>query len=224
MSTSELSCAPALAALGRHAANLITGARVILLFVATAFAVAGNRPLAFVALPLALVALLMDWLDGLAARRWGGESKLGGVLDIAGDRVAENVWWITFAWLRLIPLWVPVVVLSRGFITDGLRSYALSKGHSAFGKETMMQSRVGHFLVASRWSRGVYGGAKVLAFGLLFGLNAMQHTLAPADSILGVLESIAFASTFLTVALCLIRGIPVITAFKQLLAREETSR
>ena len=104
MSTSELSCTPALAALGRHAANLITGGRVILLFVATAFAVAGNRPLAFVALPLALVALLMDWLDGLAARRWGGESKLGGVLDIAGDRVAENVWWITFAWLRLIPL------------------------------------------------------------------------------------------------------------------------
>ena len=204
----------------RHAANLITVGRVLLLFLAAAFAVSGDLLLGYVAIPLAFAVLLMDWLDGVAARRWECASKVGGLLDIAGDRIAENVWWVTFAWLRLIPLWVPIVVLSRGFVIDTLRSYALSKGHSAFGKETMMQSRIGHFLVASRASRGAYCAAKVIAFELLFTLNAMQSGFSIADPVFVGLTSVAFAATCITVALCLIRGFPIVPAFKRLLTKE----
>ncbi len=46
--------------------------------------------LAWIAVPLAFAALLMDWLDGYAARRLGCESKVGGLLDIVGDRIAEK--------------------------------------------------------------------------------------------------------------------------------------
>jgi CDP-diacylglycerol--glycerol-3-phosphate 3-phosphatidyltransferase len=219
MPTFELTHSHTLAALRRHAANLITAGRVLFLFLAAAFAVTDNLALAFLAVPLAVAAILMDWLDGVAARRYGCESKVGGLLDIVGDRIVENVWWVIFAWLRLIPLWVPVVVLSRGFLIDTLRSYALSKGHTAFGKQTMMQSRIGYLLVASRQSRGAYCAAKVVAFGGLFTLNAVQRAFAPGPLVAG-LESIALAAAYLTVALCVIRGIPVVTEFKGLLIEQ----
>ena len=65
-------------------ANLITAGRVVLLFLATAFAVSGDAMLAWVAVPLAFVALVMDWLDGYLARRLGCESKVGGVAGYCG--------------------------------------------------------------------------------------------------------------------------------------------
>lgn len=165
----------------------------------------------------------MDWLDGLAARRCGCESKIGGLLDIVGDRLAENVWWVVFAWLRQVPLWVPVVVLSRGFLTDALRSYALSRGFTAFGKETMMRSRVGHALVASRASRAVYGVSKSVAFTGLFTLNAARLVCAPGGDVLAGVEFIALAATYLTVALCVLRGAPVVTAFRGMLKEDKSS-
>ncbi len=221
MSTLELTQTSPLPALRRHAANLITAGRVLLLFLAAALAVTGNLTLASLAVPLAVAALLMDWLDGLAARRCRCESRVGGLLDIVGDRLAENVWWVVFAYLRLIPLYVPVLVLSRGFLTDALRSYALSKGHTAFGKDTMMRSRIGHALVASRASRAAYGVSKALAFTGLFTLNATRLVLAPGGPLLTGLELIALTATHLTVALCVIRGIPVVTEFGRMLKVEQ---
>lgn len=203
------------ATLQRHVANLITAFRVVCLFLASAFAVTGDAVLAWIAVPLAFATLLMDWLDGYAARRLGCESKVGGLLDIVGDRIAENVWWVVFAWLHLIPLWVPLVVLSRGFVTDAIRSCALSNGETAFGEQTMMRSRIGHALVASRASRAAYGVAKVIAFVALFILNALQHPSNVASGFGPGFETVALAATYLTVALCAIRGIPVITAAKR---------
>lgn len=203
------------ATLQRHTANLITAFRVVCLFLASAFAVTGDSVLAWIAVPLAFAALLMDWLDGYAARRLGCESKVGGLLDIVGDRIAENVWWVVFAWLHLIPLWVPLVVLSRGFVTDAIRSCALSNGQTAFGEKTMMRSRIGKGLVASRASRATYGISKVIAFVALFMLNAVQHSANLAPGLGPGVETVALAATYLTVALCAIRGIPVITAARR---------
>ncbi len=212
MSTHTLTFA---ATLQRHVANLITASRVVCLFLAAAFAVTGSTVLVWVAVPLAFAALLMDWMDGYAARRLGCESKVGGLLDIVGDRIAENVWWVVFAWLHLIPLWVPLVVLSRGFVTDAIRSCALANGETAFGKASMMRSRIGYSLVASRASRATYGVAKVIAFVALFVLNAVQHSSNLAAGVGPEVEMVALTATYLTVALCAIRGIPVITAAKR---------
>ena len=203
------------ATLQRHVANLITVFRVVCLFLAAAFAVTGDTVLAWIAVPLAFAALLMDWLDGYAARRLSCESKVGGLFDIVGDRIAENVWWVVFAWLHLVPLWVPLVVLSRGFVTDAIRSCALSQGQTAFGETTMMRSRIGHGLVASRASRAAYGVAKVIAFVALFILNAVQNSSNRAPGLESGMETAALAATYLTVALCAIRGIPVIAAAKR---------
>ena len=81
-------------------ANLITAGRVVLLFLATAFAVSGDATLAWVAVPLAFVALVMDlagWVSraavgvreqgrGFAGYCWGsdcGECVVGGVCVVA---------------------------------------------------------------------------------------------------------------------------------------------
>ncbi|MDA0745933.1 MAG: CDP-alcohol phosphatidyltransferase family protein [bacterium] len=199
--------------LRKQAANLITGGRVLFLFFASAFAVSGRPVLAWAAVPLVLAALVMDWLDGYAARRWGCESQVGGLLDIAGDRIAENVWWVVLAWLHLVPLWVPVVVLSRGFVTDTLRSYALSQGFTAFGARWMMKSRIGYALVASRLSRAAYGVAKAVAFCGLFTWNAARLDAVPAGAT-AVLAGVALAAMYASVALCVIRGLPVVMAFR----------
>ena len=128
----------------------------------------------------------------------------------------ENVWWMIFAWLRLIPLWVPIIVVSRGFITDAIRSYTLSKGRTAF----MMQSRIGYFFVASRPSRGLYCASKIVAFVGLCTLNVMQRTFTPADPVVLGLEWITLAATYITVTFCIIRGIPVVTEFVSIHHRE----
>ena len=223
MSTLSSNSADSLCVLRRQSANLITGGRVALLFLCAGFAVSGHPTLAVLAVPLAFITVLMDWLDGAVARRYGCESKVGSVLDIAGDRMVENVWWILFAWLRLVPLWVPVIVLSRGFITDAIRSTALSMGHTAFGKETMMRSRIGFALVASRASRGLYCAAKVLAFELLFAANALQLAIHPKETIAMGFTSLALGATYVTVVMCIVRGVPVVTAFKGILAEQETA-
>lgn len=220
MLTSRITHAPAAIISRRNAANWVTGGRIVLLFLAAAFAAADRPLLAILAIPLGLSALLMDWLDGVVARRCGCESKAGGVLDIAGDRIAENVWWVVFAWLRLIPLWIPVIVISRGFLTDAFRSYALSRGHTAFGRDTMMRSRIGYLLVASRVSRASYGAAKFLVFGLLFTLNAVGQIAGTADVLYSILEPAAVAVACFTVVFCLVRGAPVAVAFKRLIREE----
>ena len=102
-------------------------------------------------LALFLTAILMwfDGLDGFVARKFNISSKLGALLDIMGDRIVENVFWISFCALGWINASIPIVVLTRGIITDSLRTLAFEKGYTAFGKTTMIQGKVAKFIVAS---------------------------------------------------------------------------
>src|SRR5699024_5758572 len=92
-----------------------------------------------------------DGLDGFIARKFNESSKLGAVLDIMGDRIVENIYWMTFCALGWINVVVPIIVLTRGIITDSLRSLALEKGYTPFGEKTMMQGKVAKFIVASNF-------------------------------------------------------------------------
>ena len=100
-------------------------------------------------------------------------------------------------------------------MTDAIRSCALTRGFTAFGESTMMKSRLGFALVASRVSRATYGTSKVVAFVLLFSLNAAQEMSGLTPAFLSGLEVVSVAATYLTVALCVIRAIPVVTAAKR---------
>jgi CDP-diacylglycerol--glycerol-3-phosphate 3-phosphatidyltransferase len=126
------------------------------------------------------------------------------VLDIALDRSVENILWITFMYLGLVPLWVPIVFLIRSFVVDGVRGVAISRGQSGFG---MMHSPLGRFLVASRFMRALYGLAK----GVIFGLLYLTWALALKDpTILITLHPLNQCLIFFTTTLCILRGLPVI--------------
>lgn len=120
-------------------ANLITLIRIVLTFVAVGL-LNINFYLNIAMFVLILIIIVLDWLDGFIARKHGEASGFGALFDIAGDRIVENIFWMYFAVIGLISVWVPMIVISRGFLTDLLRTMVFAKGKTPFGEKTMMQS------------------------------------------------------------------------------------
>jgi CDP-diacylglycerol--glycerol-3-phosphate 3-phosphatidyltransferase len=188
--------------------NSIVALRVALAFVAAGLFVVGSAAAAALGVLLTVIAIGMDALDGIVARRMGLASKLGGLLDITADRIVEHVYWITFAVAHVVPLWIPLVVVTRSFLVDAVRGLALVRGKTAFGDSSMARSPLTHFLTGSRLMRSVYGAAKLAAFVLLGALIASEGTLSASG--LAALESGAVVCASVTVVLCVVRGLPVL--------------
>ena len=195
-------------------ANLVAITRASLAFVVVALLYQG-RHLYVGAVVLTLVAIWMDGLDGWVARRFGEVSRIGAVIDILTDRIVEMTYWVAFAALGWVPVWVPLVVAVRGLLVDGARALAFEQGFTAFGATTMMRSRLGRLLVSSRWSRNAYGAAKALAFSLTILAGAAG--LAPALRSPVLLA--ACLSVYASVALCVVRGVPVLWEARRLIDR-----
>jgi CDP-diacylglycerol--glycerol-3-phosphate 3-phosphatidyltransferase len=185
-------------------ANIITLARLPLLLLLVAFLFVPLWQVRLLGLGLLIILYLMDWFDGYVARLRHEVTEMGAVLDIALDRAVENILWITFMYLGMVPLWVPIVFLVRSFIVDGIRGAALAQGQSGFG---MMHSPVGRFLVASRFMRAFYGVAKAVVFCVLY---LTQILALENPKILVTLQPLNQGLIFLAVGLCILRGIPVL--------------
>jgi CDP-diacylglycerol--glycerol-3-phosphate 3-phosphatidyltransferase len=196
-------------------ANLITIARLILLFLVIAMIHFRPVDLALVSMILLGIVFAGDGLDGWVARRRGSTSPFGAVFDIAGDRIVETVLWVFFAWERVVPLWVPFLVIVRGGLVDALRSLSYGEGMTAFGENTMMRSPFTRWLTAGRFMRGLYGYVKAAAFIFLTGYFGFVQPEA-AGTWLDKLYSIDVVRWFgwvnvgLAVVLLVIRGLPVI--------------
>ncbi len=185
-------------------ANTITLARLPLLLLLVAFLFVPLMSVRLVGLGLMIILFLLDWFDGYVARLRKEVTELGAVLDVALDRAVENILWISFLYLGMVPLWVPIVFLIRSFIVDGIRSVALTQGKSGFG---MMHSSWGRFLVASRFMRAFYGMAKAVVFCQLY----LTHALVLKNpGVLATLQPLNTILILLAVTLCVLRGIPVL--------------
>lgn len=196
-------------------ANAITIGRLFLLFIVVWFIYNGSVQAIAVCMFMLVIVIAADGLDGWVARKRNETSTFGAVFDIAGDRIVENVLWIIFSDLGLIPVWVPLLVISRGFIVDGLRSLSMQEGMTAFGEKNMMRSPITQWLTAGRFMRGFFGYAKALAFVFLCGLVGWEHhdtTNTFIGSLYGQVwyRYLGWTLVWLAVALTVIRGIPVI--------------
>ncbi len=196
-------------------ANLITVGRLILLFIVIWLIYVGNVQVITACMVLVGIVFASDGLDGWVARKRQSTSLFGAVFDIAGDRIAENALWVAFADLELIPVWIPLMVLTRGFVVDGLRSLSYAQGMTAFGQSNMMRSPLTQWLTAGRFMRGFFGWAKAAGFVFLAGLVAWE-TLDTDGTVLGALYSRAWCRWFgwlmvwSAVVLTIVRAIPVL--------------
>jgi CDP-diacylglycerol--glycerol-3-phosphate 3-phosphatidyltransferase len=190
-------------------ANLITLARTLLAFLVVGMLHWRSTGVYLTAIVLTVTVIVLDALDGWVARKRRESSKFGAVADILGDRVVEMTYWIVFATFGWVPVWVAIIVAARGIVVDGLRSLALERGLTAFG---MMKTRLGRLLVSSRTSRALYGVGKTVAFCLVILLFTPGLGPFPGSA----LRTLTYAAVYITVALCLIRGTPVLVEARRL--------
>ncbi|MBY0356753.1 MAG: CDP-alcohol phosphatidyltransferase family protein [Candidatus Obscuribacterales bacterium] len=193
--------------------NFITIARVILAIGTVSLLWQPGDNFLTVAAVLTAIVIWADGLDGFFARKLKQCTKLGAVLDIAGDRAVELLYWICFAVLNWIPVWVPILYLMRGTFVDAIRAQAFEKGYTAFGEKTMMESALGRFLVASDFSRFTYAVTKAAAFCLVIAaqISTLKNTPVPAVALFCVYASAVF---------CVLRGLPVLIEGRRLLSTE----
>lgn len=203
-------------------ANIITLSRVIMVFIAVGLLQFPSAyVLAFATFLIAFI-LYLDQLDGFVARRLNVASDFGALFDIVGDRIVESVFWIYFASRNMISFWIPMIVIARGFLADCVRAQAFKQGQTPFGAKTMMKSRVTRFLVASRFSRGLYGMSKAILFtylGFFMFLKAamQQWQWSVRPDILDALVIFQDVLVVLTVFLCIARGLPVLWDGKEIM-------
>lgn len=197
-------------------ANLITIFRMFLVFIVAYLLFSHNSFMFLLALALTIVAFALDGVDGWVARKLNEVSKLGSVLDIISDRIVENVFWIVFAVLGWLPVVFPIVVMTRSFIVDGLRSVAMEQGMTAFGEKSMQSDKIGYFICSSKFSRVSYAVAKAIAFVLM--IFAKMPVLPHDVSVF--LSAIAYFFALIALIFCVLRGLPVVFESKKLFKSE----
>lgn len=193
-------------------ANLITLSRLLLLIVVVVVAYQPPSYFQLLNVPLLILVFVTDGLDGYVARKRHETSQFGAMFDIAGDRIVELTMWIVLAHLALVPIWVPIVFVVRGTIVDAIRaSQAGSRRASPFA---LMASPLGKWLVAGRFMRVLYAVAKATAFCWLLLLQPLPSVAPVLWAEYGALgTAIGQWLVLFAVALCLVRGLPVIVEF-----------
>lgn len=193
-------------------ANLMTLSRLILLLVVVWIAYLPPTPWQYLNVILIIAIFVTDGLDGYIARKRNEATLFGALFDIAGDRIVELTLWIVYADLDLIPIWVPIVFIIRGTIVDTIRSsQSKDAGASPFA---MMQSPLGKWLVAGKFMRIFYAVIKAHAFCTL-AIVLPSAQIAPGiwDDFGLYFNGLALFFVYLSVGLCLARGLPVVAEF-----------
>lgn len=168
-------------------ANTITLSRLLLTFgVIVLFGMHRNLDIALVA-TIALI-FTLDAVDRIVTRKRGETSGVGELLNTFADRVIENTFWVYFAAMGLLPLWMPIIVMTRCFFTDGLRPYITPETESCVS-----------ILTNSRASQGLYDVIKMFTFMSLASVRVSNR--------FPILEQVSISLAVITVTFCLLRAL-----------------
>lgn len=190
-------------------ANWITLSRFPLLLLNVLILYFGTPVMRLAGVGILFLALMLDTVDGIVARKSGQTSLFGSVLDIAADRTFELVLWVAYADLDMIPVVMPLVVIARTTLTDAFRSIGVAQGIPPFQQH---RTELSKFLVGSPFMRSGYSISKVITFcGLAmvqafagFGATTTLGRLAPQ------MMKVLIVVAWIAVAFCVFRGLPVI--------------
>jgi CDP-diacylglycerol--glycerol-3-phosphate 3-phosphatidyltransferase len=140
---------------------------------------------------LFIIAGITDGLDGLIARRMGMKTRLGLYLDPIADKLLISCVLIALSSYGLVPLWATLILVSREFLINGLRSFYASEGvtiyssYSAKLKTTFQIIAISCILFSRYWDTGHYwvsfqaAGLALIYLALFFSLfSAYQYVRA----------------------------------------------
>ena len=96
-------------------ANFITILRIILAIITVSLLFVQTVPVYILAFVLTVLVIWMDGLDGYVARKFNESSRFGAVLDILGDRIVENIYWITSAEKCVAPETLLEIMSAQGY-------------------------------------------------------------------------------------------------------------
>jgi CDP-diacylglycerol--glycerol-3-phosphate 3-phosphatidyltransferase len=74
------------------------------------------------------VAMTTDWFDGWLARRQGGTSSVGSLLDPIADKVLVLAALVMLVAQDVVPGWMVAVIVVREVLITGLRQAAIERG------------------------------------------------------------------------------------------------
>jgi len=190
-------------------ANLITLFRLISIFIIAAIALYAETIWQFLNAPLIIINILLDGLDGIIARKRREDTVFGAVFDIAADRIIEITLWVVLAQLNAVPIWIPLIFLTRGVLVDSLRKPHTNQGNMPF---SIMKTSLGKFLVGGRFARFASGFIKLVTFSWLFFLipasEVWPQVFVTYNTLFNYISSFLI---YMSVAICLARGLPVIS-------------
>ncbi|MBP3847584.1 CDP-alcohol phosphatidyltransferase family protein [bacterium] len=189
--------------LKKNSANIVSITRIFVAFASLGLLFINNQCAYIWAISLAIIAFSMDAVDGYLARKFGQASQLGAVLDIMGDRIIEAIYWIAFSTLGWLPVIFPIICVTRAYVTDNIRSIALTKGMTPFG---MQSTEWGKYICASKFMKTTYAVAKVAAFVILI----FAHTPNLAENIANPANMTGIILAWVAIIFCVVRGIPVV--------------
>lgn len=200
-------------------ANLITLSRLLLLIAVVAIAYYGSATAQLVNVAVLILVFVTDGLDGYVARKRNETSVFGAMFDIAGDRIVELTMWIVLTDLTyfttaetMIPIWVPLVFVIRGTVVDTIRANQVtSAGASPFDA---IKGPIGRWIVGGKFMRIFYAVLKAHAFCWLLLIRPLPE-LTPSfwEQWDALLTGIGAVFVYLSVAICVLRGLPVVAEF-----------
>jgi cardiolipin synthase len=97
----------------RFVPNAICIARMLLVAPLVLYIVEGRYVAALV---LLVIAGLSDGLDGFLAKRYGWQTRIGGLLDPAADKLLLVAAFVSLTYVGLVPLELTIVVIARDVI------------------------------------------------------------------------------------------------------------
>ncbi len=90
-----------------------------------------------------IVASLTDFLDGYIAKKYNLVTTFGKFIDPLADKLLVLAALLILNDLKIVPMWITLIILSREFIVTGIRLIAISEG------KVIAASKLGKYKTAS---------------------------------------------------------------------------
>jgi CDP-diacylglycerol--glycerol-3-phosphate 3-phosphatidyltransferase len=155
-------------------ANAITFLRILAAVPVILLLVNGSPTAIRAALVIMIAAELTDWLDGIAARRFGQVSALGKILDPMADSLYRVSVFTAFAANHWMPVWMFLVMVWRDVGVSYLRVVAEQSigtmGARQSGKWKAVAQGAAQLMVVGAyavWGAALPDGIETLLFGAL---------------------------------------------------------